>query len=86
MRKYLASLSVITLAFCLTSCQKQAPPSPASATIDGTKYYAVVLSNGTLYFGHVEGLGSQFPVLTDVYYVQTTQNNDTKAVSSVRWD
>jgi hypothetical protein len=36
-----------------------------------------------VYFGHIEGLGSAFPVLHDVYYVQSAQNPDTKAVSNM---
>lgn len=43
---------------------------PASAAIDPQKYYAVLLINGSVYFGHLEGLGSAFPVLRDVFYVR----------------
>jgi hypothetical protein len=57
--------------------------NPASAAVDANKYYAVLLSNGSVYFGKLEGLGSAYPVLRDVYYVQTTTNPETKAVSSV---
>jgi len=59
------------------------PPNPASATIDPNKYYAILLTNGSVYFGHIESLGSAFPVLHDVYYVQSAQNPDTKAVSNI---
>ena len=58
-------------------------PNPASAAVDANKYYAVLLSNGSVYFGKLEGLGSAYPVLRDVYYVQTTTNPETKAVSSI---
>jgi hypothetical protein len=43
----------------------------------------VLLSNGSVYFGHVEGLGSEFPVLKDVYYVQSNVSQETKAVNNV---
>jgi len=66
-----------------SSCGKLQQVSPASSAIDPNKYYAVVLTNGAVYFGHLEGFGSAFPVLHDVYYVQSTQNPDTKAVSSI---
>ena len=44
---------------------------PASATIDPDKYYAVLLTNGAVYFGKLEGLGSPLPVLQDVFYIQS---------------
>jgi hypothetical protein len=46
-------------------------------------YYAVLLTNGSVYFGKLEGLGTPLPVLTDVYYVQSNVNQETKAVSNV---
>ncbi len=81
MRRILAVL-LLCLALCGVSCNR-AQPNPASAAVDANKYYAVLLSNGAVYFGKLEGLGSAYPVLHDVYYVQTTTNPETKAVSSV---
>jgi len=46
-------------------------------------YYAVLLTNGSVYFGKLEGLDAPLPVLTDVYYVQSNVNQETKAVSNV---
>jgi len=43
----------------------------SAAAIDSSKYYAVLLNNNSVYFGRLEGLGSEFPVLRDVYYVQS---------------
>jgi hypothetical protein len=57
--------------------------SPSAAAIDPNKYYAVLLNNNSVYFGRLQGLGSPFPVLTEVYYIQSNQNPDTKAVSNV---
>ena len=48
-----------------------------------TQYQAVLLSNGSAYFGHLEGLGSPFPVLTDVFYVQSVKNAQTNQVSNI---
>jgi hypothetical protein len=44
--------------------------TPASAAIDSNKYYAVLLTNGSVYFGKLEGMGSASPVLLDVFYIQ----------------
>jgi hypothetical protein len=53
---------------------------PAAMT---TPYQAVLLSNGSAYFGRLEGLGTPYPVLQDVFYVQSTQNPETKQVSNI---
>ena len=48
-----------------------------------TSYQAVLLSNGSAYFGHLEGLGSPYPVLKEVYYVQSVQDPQTKQVNNI---
>jgi hypothetical protein len=48
-----------------------------------TPYQAVLLSNGSAYFGRLEGLGTDYPVLREVYYVQSVQNPETKQVSNI---
>ncbi|HVW07064.1 MAG TPA: hypothetical protein VHC90_00690 [Bryobacteraceae bacterium] len=47
-----------------------------------TPYQAVLLSNGSAYFGQLSGLGSEYPVLTNVFYVKSTQDPNTKAISN----
>lgn len=48
-----------------------------------TPYHAVVLMNGQVFFGRLEGLNSDYPVLRDVFYIQTRQNPATKEVSNI---
>ncbi len=48
-----------------------------------TPYQAVLLTNGSVYFGHLSGYGGHTPVLTDVYYVVSQTNPETKQVSNV---
>jgi hypothetical protein len=48
-----------------------------------TPYAAVLLDNGNLYYGKLVNSGSRFPELTDVYYIQSQVNQETKAVTSV---
>ncbi len=45
----------------------------AASKIKGldTEYQAVMLDNGQVFFGKLEGLGTPYPVLHDVYYVRT---------------
>jgi hypothetical protein len=70
----------ITLLTGLTACglgeRKKAP------TIT-TPYAAVLLDNGQLYYGKLVDAGAKFPELTDVYYIQSQVNQETKAVSSI---
>jgi hypothetical protein len=80
MRK-LALLSVLALSVATTACRNLSAPPPVP-NVEAGKYYAVLLTNGSVYFGQLEGLGTEYPVLRDVYYVQSNVNQDTKAVSN----
>jgi len=48
-----------------------------------TPYQAVLLTNGSVYFGKLEGYGTKSPVLRDVYYVQSGTDPETKQTKSV---
>ena len=48
-----------------------------------TPYQAVLLTNGSAYFGKLDGYGSPHPVLTEVYYIVTQTNPDTKQSNNV---
>jgi hypothetical protein len=47
-----------------------------------TPYQAVLLTNGSAYFGKLEGLGTPFPILREVFYVQSVQDPESKKVSN----
>jgi hypothetical protein len=53
------------------------------AVLFSTPYQAVLLSNGEFFFGHLEGYGTGVPVLTEVYYVQSTVDPQTKQQNNV---
>lgn len=43
-----------------------------SSTVEfATPYQAVLLTNGAVYFGRLQGYGGPHPVLTDIYYIVT---------------
>jgi hypothetical protein len=48
-----------------------------------TPYQAVLLSNGSVYFGKLAGYGSTRPVLTEVYYIVSQTDPETKKVSNM---
>ena len=54
----------------------------ADIKFDST-YQAVLLDNGSVYFGKLQGAGTDYPVLTDVYYVQSQANQETKEVRNI---
>jgi hypothetical protein len=43
----------------------------------------VRLNGGQVHFGKLEGLGTQYPVLTQVFYVTSRQDPETKEVSNI---
>ena len=47
-----------------------------------TPYQAVLLTNGSVYFGHLQDYGTRNPVLTDVFYVVGQTNPETKQVTN----
>jgi hypothetical protein len=48
-----------------------------------TPYQAVLLSNGSVYYGKLSGYGGGHPVLTNVYYILSKTNPDDKQVTNV---
>jgi hypothetical protein len=48
-----------------------------------TPYQAVVLINNSVYYGKLSGWGTSNPVLTDVYYILSKTDPDTKKTSNV---
>jgi hypothetical protein len=73
----LAGLAVIIAAFLY---MRTVTPSSVSFT---TPYQAVLLTNGMAYFGKLQGYGTPRPVLTEVYYIVTQTNPDTKQNNNV---
>src|SRR5271166_304582 len=62
-------------------CVPQKAESPAVTF--STPYQAVVLINNSVYYGKLTGWGTPNPVLTDVFYIISKTNPDTKQVSNV---
>lgn len=45
-----------------------------------TEYQAVFLDSGQIFFGKIENVGSKYPLLKDVYYIQRQEDTTTKQV------
>ena len=81
MNKPIASILALTL---LAVLMKLVVESIAGRALEFADAYAVVLlDNGQVYYGKLANAGSELPELTDVYYIQSQVNQDTKAVSNI---
>jgi small nuclear ribonucleoprotein (snRNP)-like protein len=48
-----------------------------------SSYQAVLLSNGSVYYGKLQGYGTPNPVLTQVFYIISRTDPKTNAVSNI---
>ncbi len=48
-----------------------------------TPYQAVLLTNGAVYYGKLSGYGTRNPTLTDVFYVMSKTDPETKQVTNM---
>jgi hypothetical protein len=61
-----------------------AGPKPDSVAVSfSTPYQAVLLINNSVYYGKLTGWGTPNPVLTNVFYIVSKTNPDTKEVANV---
>ena len=78
--RHLAALAVVGLAVVVAAgfAVRGQEATRGLAVPLTSPYQAVLLSNNQAYFGKLEKEGTAFPVLTDVFYVQTRVNPETK--------
>jgi hypothetical protein len=79
LKKLIASIFLLGVLLAATACERESSKGPEITT----PYAAVLLDNNQVYFGKLANAGSAFPELTDVYYIQSSVNQETKAVSNV---
>jgi hypothetical protein len=73
------ALLVIAVAACILAYE-QSQHNRVPDT--GSAYQSVALMNGQLFFGRLDAEGD-YLALRDVFYIQTRQNPDTRAVANV---
>lgn len=79
---WITALAAITIAVALCVIAYQGARS-RSVPEQSTPYHAVALMNGQLFFGRIDGFGTDYTVLRDVFYIQTRENPETKQVANV---
>jgi hypothetical protein len=52
-------------------------------TTFSTPYQTVLLSNGAVYYGKLAGYGTSHPMLTDVFYILSKTDPNSKQVTNV---
>ena len=62
--KYILSTAIVTLAICALVWFCLSGPTT------GTKFQAVLLTNGAVYYGKVSGIGSTYLTMTDVFTIE----------------
>jgi len=78
-RRFKTIVSIVGIAAGLTFSSACFHSKPAI-----TKgYYAVLLDNSQVYFGKIADLGSDYPVLTEVFYIQSTINQESKQQNNI---
>jgi len=75
-----SALLLVSLLAILAGCGRHREPGPE---INPNAYSAVLLDNNQVYFGKLDKADSRYPVLTDVYYIQSQVNQETKAVTNI---
>jgi len=74
----LACLLVVLIVFAILDWRSR------NSTVNfPSEYQTVLLSNGAVYYGKLHGFGTAHPVLTNVFYIVSRTDPNTKAVSNV---
>jgi hypothetical protein len=74
----IAVIALVVAAFMIV--RNTRAPEPVTFS---TPYQAVLLMNGNAYFGKLQGYGTSEPVLTEVYYILSQTNPETKQTNNV---
>jgi hypothetical protein len=82
LRNFSLSAAVIAFLLLMSACQPPAVSAPTAVSF-ATPYQAVLLTNNSVYFGKLSGYGTSNPVLTEVFYILSQTDPQTKAVKNV---
>lgn len=72
--------ALVMAVFLLQGCEQNKPDLKKEDL--KTEYQSVFLSDGAAFFGKIKTIAPQFIELTDVYYIKSTQNIETKQIEN----
>ncbi len=79
----ISGLSAIAIAALLAVLVYQQWHARAAPDLS-TPYHAVALTNNQVFFGRIDGLGADYVVVRDVFYIQSrVVNQETKQVANI---
>lgn len=79
-RRIVQCLLACAVLIATIGCASMNAPQPVNFS---TPYQAVLLGNNSVYFGKLSGYGTPNPVLTDVFYIVTQTDQQTKQVKNI---
>jgi len=79
---YMALLAAIVILIVAVTLLVASGPKTEDSYVDSSKLQAVFLNTGQVYFGNINALNDKYFVLTNIYYLQTTNANGSTAASS----
>src|SRR3989338_848559 len=69
--KFIRNTAILLLAVLIVGIGFAAWKRRAVPKVDPNAYQGVFLNNNQQYFGHLRNIGTRYPYLTDIYYLQT---------------
>jgi hypothetical protein len=72
----------LLLAMCSACRTVHKAVAPEALPKNESGYYAVLLDNNQVVYGKLQGIGTAYPVLTEVHFVRTTVDKESKQVST----
>lgn len=78
----LFGIAVLLLLMTLLFARGQAPSVNEGGQVDTSKYQAVFLNNGQVYFGKIAAINSRYVRLTGVYYLTQSATGNTATQAS----
>ncbi len=80
---WITTVAAVIMAAALATLAYQGL-SQRTTQLGDTEYHAVVLANGQVFFGRLANLGTDYPTLENVFYIQPhLVNPETKQVANV---
>jgi hypothetical protein len=77
-----AVAAIVVLLLGITVLAAAGGDKQESKYVDNNKLQAVFLNTGQVYFGNIKSLNSKYFVLTNIYYLQTSNNGSSNSSSN----
>lgn len=76
---FVLTLLVATVAWFIYASK---PPAPERQYVDSSKLQAIFLNTGQVYFGSIKSLNNSYVVLSNIYYLQSSNSTSSNSSSA----